>query len=53
MTNFEREGIDEGKKLAKTIRDDEKFLAFGGQTGRVIKEFLTTEDLEGTDLVVE
>ncbi len=46
-------GIDEPKKLARVINDRQKFMAFGGQSGETIKEFLTTEDLEGADLVVE
>lgn len=50
---FHTGGIDEGKKLAKVIRDNEHFKAFGGMSGKTIKHFLTTEDLEGTDLVVE
>lgn len=53
MTAFHQEGIDEGKKLARVIRDTDRFLGYGGQTGKTIKEYLTTEDLEGTDLVVE
>lgn len=53
MTAFEGRGIDDGKKLAKLIRDDTPFMAFGGCSGKQIKEYLTTEDLEGTDLVVE
>lgn len=53
LHNFHAEGIDEAKKLARHIRDEERFLGFGGTDGKTIKEFLTTEALEGTDLVVE
>ncbi len=45
------EGGLEGKKLSKAINDRQTFMAYDGQTGKVIKEYLTSEALEGSDLI--